>query len=123
MALPTLGAIAVEWVVLTRFFGAELSRPRERVAVSDQANLPRFALTVLGIALGGFLLSSVIGNDLLWIAAAGAGAPPGPALVRRTRTRRPFLRALPAGFLSFVPGPGATVSLAAVNRRSTALPA
>jgi len=121
MALPTLGAIAVEWVVLTRFFGAELSRPRERVAVSDQANLPRFALTVLGIALGGFLLSSVIGIDLLWIAAAGAAALTVPALVRRTTTLRAILQALQPGFLIFVLGLGVIVSAASDNGLTAAV--
>ena len=68
MALPTLGAIAIEWVVLTRFFGAELRRPRERVAMSDEVKLPRFALAVVGVTLIGFLVSSLIRVDLLWIA-------------------------------------------------------
>jgi arsenical pump membrane protein len=121
MVLPTLGAIAVEWIVLTRFFGAELSRPRERVTVSDQANLPRFALAVLAVTLGGFLLSSLIGIDLLWIAAAGAAALTVPALVRRTTTPRAILQALQPGFLIFVFGLGVIVAAASDNGLTAAV--
>jgi arsenical pump membrane protein len=116
-----LGAIAVEWVVLTRFFGAELSRSRERVAVSDQANLPRFALTVLGITLGGFLMSSVIGIDLLWIAAAGAAALTVPALVRQKSTLWGILQALQPGFLIFVLGLGIIVAATSDNGLTAAV--
>ena len=43
--LPTAGAIAVEWVVINRFFAGELGRPCESVAVPDDVHLPRFAIT------------------------------------------------------------------------------
>jgi len=112
MALPTLGVIAVEWVVLTRFFGAELRRPREYVAVSDQVKLPRFTLAVVGVTLIGFLVSSLIGVDLLWIAAAGASALTLPALVRRKTTLRGILQGLQPGFLIFVFGLGIIVAAA-----------
>jgi arsenical pump membrane protein len=112
MALPTLGVIAVEWVVLTRFFGAELRRPREYVAVSDQVKLPRFTLAVVGVTLIGFLVSSLIGVDLLWIAAAGASALTLPALARRKTTLRGILQGLQPGFLIFVFGLGIIVAAA-----------
>jgi arsenical pump membrane protein len=115
MALPTLGAIAIEWVVLTRFFGAELRRQRERVTVSDQVKLPRFALAVVGVTLIGFLVSSLIGVDLLWIAAAGAAALTVPALVRRKTTVPGILQALQPGFLIFVFGLGIIVAAASDN--------
>ena len=112
MALPTIGAIAVEWVVLTRFFGAELSRPLERQEVSGQAHLPRFPLAVLGVSLIGFLISSLIGIDLLWIAAAAAAVLTVPALVRRKATPRAMLQALEPAFLAFVAGLGVIVAAA-----------
>ena len=121
MALPTLGAIAIEWVVLTRFFGAELRRPRERVAVSDEVKLPRFALAVVGVTLIGFLVSSLIRVDLLWIAAAGAAALTVPALVRQKITLRGILQALQPGFLIFVFGLGIIVVAASDNGLTAAV--
>jgi arsenical pump membrane protein len=121
MALPTLGAIAIEWVVLTRFFGAELRRQRERVTVSDQVKLPRFALAVVGVTLIGFLVSSLIGVDLLWIAAAGAAALTVPALVRRKTTVPGILEALQPGFLIFVFGLGIIVAAASDNGLTAAV--
>ena len=52
MALPTLAAIGVEWLVLNRFFGAELGRPSEGDAVPEARRFPLFALTVLGTSVG-----------------------------------------------------------------------
>jgi arsenical pump membrane protein len=121
MALPTLGVIAIEWVVLTRFFGAELRRPREQVAVSDEVKLPRFTLAVVGVTLIGFLVSSLIGVDLLWIAAAGAAALTVSALVRRKTTLRGILQALQPGFLIFVFGLGIIVAAASDNGLTAAV--
>jgi arsenical pump membrane protein len=86
MALPMVAAIAVEWVVLTRFFAAELDRPRQREAAPEPARLPRLALVVVAATLVGFLASSPLGIQPLWIAAAGAAVITVPALVRRTTT-------------------------------------
>jgi arsenical pump membrane protein len=121
MALPTAGAIAVEWVALTWFFGAELRRPRERQEVSDQANLPRFPLAVLGVSLIGFLISSFIGIHLLWIAAAAAALLTVPALVRRTTTPSATFRALQPAFLAFVFGLGVIVAAASDNGLASAV--
>jgi len=75
IALPTAGATAVEWVVLTRFFAAELSRKSEsREVETTSTKLPRYPLAVLASTLVGFLLSSVLGIGPVWIAAAGAAA-------------------------------------------------
>jgi len=121
MALPTLGAIAIEWVVLTRFFGSELRRPRERVSVSDEVKLPRFAPAVVGVTLIGFLVSSLIRVDLLWIAAAGAAALTVPALVRQKTTLRGILQALQPGFLIFVFGLSIIVAAASDNGLTAAV--
>jgi arsenical pump membrane protein len=48
MALPTAGAVAVEWVVLTRFFAVDLDRPRPaRTDPGERPRLPRFAVAVV----------------------------------------------------------------------------
>ena len=60
MALPTGAAIAVEWVVLTRFFAVDLGRPRRaRTGGGERPALPRFALAIVALTLAGFGLSSV----------------------------------------------------------------
>ena len=63
MALPTAGAVAVEWAVLTRFFAVDLAPPaaRARGRPASARALPRFALAVVGLTLAGFAASSALG--------------------------------------------------------------
>src|SRR5947209_1477803 len=120
MVLPAVGAIAVEWVVLTHFFAAELGRPHEREAACGQPRLPRIALAVLGATLAGFLFGSPFGIDPLWIATAGAVAITIPALARRTVTPLAVVRAVEPTFLIFVVGLGVIVAAASANGLATA---
>jgi arsenical pump membrane protein len=64
MALPTIVAVAVEWVVLRRFFATDLRRPRHAGARPARPVLPRFALAVLALTLAGFALSSAVAGDV-----------------------------------------------------------
>lgn len=121
MALPTLGAIGVEWVVLTRFFAADLGRPHQSEAAPAWPHLPRFALGVLNATLLGFLVSSPFGVDPLWIAAAGAMAITIPALRQRAETPRAVLHAVEPSFLVFVLGLGVIVAAASANGLATAV--
>jgi arsenical pump membrane protein len=124
MALPTAGAIAVEWVVLTRFFAPELRSPpdhQETQATPAPARLPRFALGVLGATLAGFLLSSLLKVEPVFIAAAGAAAITLPALVRKIVTPRVLIRTVQPSFLVFVLGLGVVVEAASSNGLATAV--
>jgi arsenical pump membrane protein len=121
MLLPTLAAIAVEWVVLNRFFAAELGRPPGHQAVSVAPHLPRLALAVLAATLAGFLAGSLFGVSPVWIAAAGAAAITVPALVRRTATAGDLLRAIQPSFLLFVLGLGVIVAAASDNGLAAAV--
>jgi arsenical pump membrane protein len=121
MALPTVAAIAVEWVVLTRFFAAELDRPRQREAAPEPARLPRLALAVVAATLAGFLVSSPLGIAPQWIAAAGAAVITVPALVRRTTTPSGVVRAVEPPFLVFVLGLGIIVAAASDHGLATAV--
>jgi arsenical pump membrane protein len=115
MLAPTLAAAGVEWVVLNRFFAAELGRPPGRQAVSAAPNLPRLPVAVLAATLAGFLAGSLLGISPVWVAAAGAAAITVPALARRTATVGDLLRAIQPSFLLFVLGLGVVVAAASDN--------
>jgi arsenical pump membrane protein len=102
MALPWLAVIGVEWLVLSRAFRSDLEPPRRAEAASraDAPPLPRFALAVVGLALAGFALSSLVGIAPAWVAAAAALA----LVVREPRSPVALLRAAEPSFLVFVLG-------------------
>jgi arsenical pump membrane protein len=116
MALPTAGAVAVEWAVLTRFFAVDLDRPRPaRAAPGERPRLPRFAVAVVALTLAGFAASSALGIAPAWVAAAGAAAITAPALARRAATPRALVLAAEPSFLVFVLGLGVVVRAASDN--------
>jgi arsenical pump membrane protein len=121
MALPTIAAVGVEWVVFRRFFAIDLGRPRQAGARPARPELPRFALTVLTLTLVGFALSSVLGIEPVWFAAAGAAAITTPALAHRTATPVQLARAAEPSFLIFVLGLGVIVQAASGNGLATAV--
>jgi arsenical pump membrane protein len=121
MALPTAGAVAVEWVVLRRFFAVDLGRPRRaRGAAEERPPLPRFALAVVALTLAGFAASSALGVAPAWVAAAGAVAITVPALVARATTPRALALAAEPSFLVFVLGLGVIVRAASDNGLASA---
>jgi arsenical pump membrane protein len=116
MALPTVGAVGVEWAVLTRFFAVDLDRPRRaRADTGERPRLPRFALCVVGLTLVGFAASSALGVAPAWVAAAGAAAITAPALARRATTPQALALAAEPSFLIFVLGLGVVVRAASDN--------
>ncbi len=127
MALPWLAAIAVEWVVLRRFFAVELGRPQptdpSAARHREPGPAPRFAIAVLGLTLAGFALSSPLGIAPVWFAAAGATALTLPALLRSAATPPTVLRAAEPGFLVFVLGLGVIVAVASDNGLRSAVTA
>jgi arsenical pump membrane protein len=123
MALPTIAAVAIEWVVFRRFFTIDLERPRHRASPPARQALPRFALGVLALTLAGFALSSVFGIEPVWVAAAGATAITAPALARRTTTPMGLARAMEPGFLVFVLGLAVIVQAASDNGLGSAVSA
>jgi arsenical pump membrane protein len=120
MLLPTVVAVAVEWVVLRRSFAADLARPLERSEPSAAPPLPRFPLLVVGATLVGFGLSSLISLDPAWVALAGAVAITTPALLRGNTDPRRVLVSLQPGFLAFVLALGAIVAACAQHGLSSA---
>lgn len=102
MTLPWLVAIAVEYLVLRRFFAADLVPGPAPEESGPAPAVPLFALVTVVGTLAGFVLASALGVEPAWAAAAGALVLAGRALVRRTVTPRAILRAANPGFLAFV---------------------
>lgn len=112
MALPTLGVLAVEWLVLHRWFAVELERPVVRGG-APPVPMPRAAPALLAATLAGFVLSSLVGVAAVWVALAGALAFASLAVVRGTAQPAAIARAAEPGFLLFVLGLGVIVATAA----------
>jgi arsenical pump membrane protein len=121
MALPTIVAVGVEWVVLSRFFAFDLERPRRPTSPPAPRPLPRFPLALLAVTLAGFALSSVLGIEPVWVAVAGAAVITAPALARRTATPVQLARAIQPGFLIFVLGLAVIVQAASDNGLASAV--
>jgi arsenical pump membrane protein len=101
MALPTVGVIGVEWIVISRRFGVGSGGSAAAPpAFSRELALPRFPVAVLALTLLGFALSSALSIQPVWIAVAGACEP---------------------GFLIFVLGLGVIVAAASTHGLSTAV--
>ncbi len=114
MALPWAAAIAVEWVVLRRFFSADLVGRGER-HVEAPARVPLFALAVVALTLIGFFVTSLLGVDPALAAVAGAAALGVPALVRRRVSPREVGAALDVPFLAFVLALGLVVKAVSIH--------
>ncbi len=118
MALPWLVALAVEWVVLSRFFAADLRQAAESPSAASRPELPRFALSVVGATLFGFAVSSVVGIAPVWFATAGAVAI---TLYRRPASLRELIGAAEPSFLVFVLALGVVVAAAGAHGLSSVI--
>jgi len=117
MALPWMAALAVEWIGLRRFFRSELDRPPDPPddPTGERPAVPGFALAIVGLALIGFALSSVLSLEPVWVAAGAAAAISAWGLGRRTTTLSRLVRATEPAFLVFVLGLGVIVNAASEN--------
>ncbi|MGB9182730.1 MAG: SLC13 family permease [Solirubrobacteraceae bacterium] len=146
MALPTIGAVAVEWLVISRWppdaasqdgeglradargvgveAGARVGAPAGTSAETERP-LPRFAVAVLGLTLVGFALSSPLGVAPVWVAVAGALAINLPVLWAGAgpgvETVTGLVRAAEPGFLIFVFGLGVIVATAGEHGLTSAV--
>ncbi|MFI9786376.1 SLC13 family permease [Kitasatospora sp. NPDC051984] len=115
MALPWLGAVGVEYLLLRRFFAAELAVPAARPAPAERPRLPRFALLTVAGTLAGFVVASALGVSPAWAAALGATVLAVRALAAgRTDTRR-IVHAAAVPFLAFVLALGVVVKAVVDN--------
>ncbi|NGN63290.1 arsenic transporter [Streptomyces sp. A7024] len=102
MALPWLVAIGVEYVVIRRFFAADLDAGAAAALPSGPSEVPVFALVTVAGTLAGFVVASVLGIDPAWAAAAGAVLLAGRALARGRTTPMAIVRAAALPFCAFV---------------------
>ncbi len=113
MTLPWLVAIAIEWVVLSRVFGDDLRQTGEPAPAGEDTTgrppLPAFALTVVGLTLVGFGISSIVGVAPIWFATAGAVAL---TLRRPPDSIAELVRSAEPTFLVFVLALGVVVTAA-----------
>ncbi|MFJ3906444.1 SLC13 family permease [Streptomyces sp. NPDC090025] len=121
MLLPWLAAIAVEYAVVRRFFAAELAAPPQPRAAPERPELPLFALVTVAATLAGFGLTSALGIDPAWAAAAGAAVLAVRALLRRHTTPAAIVGSAALPFLAFVLALGIVVRAVVDNGLGTAL--
>ncbi|MFO7165637.1 MAG: ArsB/NhaD family transporter [Mycolicibacterium hassiacum] len=102
MTLPTLAAVAVEFVVLRWLFARDL--PAEPAPHPEPARdgVPVFVLVVLALTLAGFAVTSLLGHAPAWAALAGATVLGVRALARRDTTPARILADADIPFLAFV---------------------
>ncbi|MFD8704899.1 SLC13 family permease [Kitasatospora sp. NPDC059648] len=121
MVLPWLAAIGVEYVVLRRFFAADLEAAVPVPAGAQAPQMPLFALFTVAGTLAGFVLTSAVGIDPAWAALAGALVLAVRALVRRRTTPAAIVRSAAVPFLAFVLALGVVVRAVVDNGLASAL--
>jgi arsenical pump membrane protein len=100
---PWLIAVAAEFVVLRLLFRKELSEPPTETA-GDIPPLPTVALTVVGLVVAGFGLTSLIGAAPVWPAVLGVLLLCARQLARGTSRFGELVRAADLPFALFVVG-------------------
>jgi arsenical pump membrane protein len=110
MWLPWLAAIAVEWLVLRRFFASDLVGRGTAVTEPRAGGAPRYAVTVLALTLAGFAVASLLGIEPAVVAALGALALAVPAVAGRRARPADLARAADLPFLAFVAALGVVVA-------------
>ncbi|GAA3888843.1 SLC13 family permease [Streptomyces sedi] len=110
MALPWAVAIGVEYLVMRRFFAADLAAAAPVPDPEAPAPpVPVFALCVLGGTLLGFVVAAPLGFEPVWAAAAGAAVLAARGLARGRTTPLAVLRSASPTFLLFVLALGVVV--------------
>jgi arsenical pump membrane protein len=121
MALPWLVAVAVEYVAFRWFFAADLDVVADVGSEAERPEWPVFAVVVVAATLLGFLLTSAVGVNPAWAAAAGAALLAVRALARRRTTPGEIVRAAAIPFLAFVLALGIVVRAVLDNGLAAAL--
>jgi len=118
MTLPWLTAVGVEWLVLRRFFAADLAGHGERDRAPARP-VPLFAGIVVVLTLAGFFVTSALHVNPAYAAVAGAVTLAIPALARNRAKPRHLAAALDVPFLAFVMGLGLVVKAVSTHGLSS----
>ncbi|WP_416969071.1 SLC13 family permease [Streptomyces sp. 4F14] len=102
MVVPWVVAIGVEYLVMRRFFAADLPDLEAVEDTGPAPEVPMFALVTVAATLAGFVVASAVGIEPAWVAFAGALVLAVRALVRRQAGVGEVVRAAAPGFLAFV---------------------
>jgi arsenical pump membrane protein len=128
MALPWTVALAVEYLILRRWFAADLRQvpataPDEAPAAERRTaeRVPWFALAVVAATLAGFAAASPLGVAPVWVAAAGAAVLAVRALARREIGPAGVVVAAAPLFCLFVLALGVVVAAVGANGLAAAL--
>lgn len=109
MTLPWLAVIAVEYLVLRRFFGADLTESTSP-PTRDSSPAPTFAFVMLALTLVGFAVSGFVGVEPVWVAVAGAAVLAARGLAHSEIGLRRLLTAASPLFCLFVLALGVVVA-------------
>lgn len=123
MALPWLVAVSAEYVVLSRFFRADLTAgvQREAERTTEETGVPKFTIVVVALTLAGFAIASAAGVNPAWAALAGAAVLAVRGLAQRAASLASLVRATDIPFLVFVLGLGIVVRAVVDNGLGGAL--
>jgi arsenical pump membrane protein len=123
MWLPWLAAIAVEWLVLRRFFASDLVGRGGAVSEPRAGGAPRYAVAVLALTLAGFGVASPLGIDPAVVAGLGALALAVPAVAGKRAGVGDLVRAAALPFLAFVAALGVVVAAVSAGGLGSAVEA
>jgi arsenical pump membrane protein len=121
MTLPWLVAIGAEYAVFRRFFATDLDAGAEAPPAAEPPEVPVFVLATVACTLAGFVLTSAIGVNPAWAAAAGAAVLAARTLVQRRTTPAAIVQAANVPFLFFVLALGIVVRAVVDNGLGGAL--
>lgn len=114
MLLPWLLVLAIEYLVLRRYFREDLAAPLQEVGDEDIPT-PWFALVVLGLTLLGFVATSLIGIEAYWAAIGGAAVLAAHTLATGKGDLLGVAKSADVPFLLFVMGLAVVVRAAVEN--------
>ncbi|MDT5355198.1 MAG: arsenical pump rane protein [Mycobacterium sp.] len=103
MGLPWLAAIGAEFLVLRRFFAADLTAVDPAQPTDEPTPAPPWAsIVTVAATLVGFIVAEAIGVSPAWAAAAGALALSVRSLLSKKASLATIARAIDLPFLLFV---------------------
>ena len=109
MLVPWLVAVGLEYVVFRFFFARDLAADPAPGTAPEAADVPRFALVVVGLTLVGFVVTSPLGIGPVWAALVGVAVLGFHALRSGLISLGPLVRSANVSFVVFVLALGVVV--------------